>query len=46
VVLSCQTAQTLRVVAAANPLLGTLVQLLNAPAQEQICPKTTQAGSK
>jgi phospholipid/cholesterol/gamma-HCH transport system substrate-binding protein len=46
IVLSCQTAQTLNVVAAANPLLGTLVQLLNAPTQSQICPKTTQAGGK
>ena len=45
IVLSCQTAQTLRVVAAANPLLGTLVQLLNAPTQEQICPKTSQPGT-
>jgi phospholipid/cholesterol/gamma-HCH transport system substrate-binding protein len=45
VVLSCQTAQTLNVVAAANPLLGTLVQLLNAPTQDQICPKSSQAGS-
>jgi phospholipid/cholesterol/gamma-HCH transport system substrate-binding protein len=44
VVLSCQTAQTLNVVAATNPLLGTLVSLLNAPTTEQICPKSTQAG--
>jgi phospholipid/cholesterol/gamma-HCH transport system substrate-binding protein len=44
VVLSCQTAQTLRVVASTNPLLGTLVELLNAPTQEQICPKTSQPG--
>jgi phospholipid/cholesterol/gamma-HCH transport system substrate-binding protein len=46
IVLSCQTAQTLNVVSATNPLLGTLVQLLNAPKQDQICPKTTQAGGK
>jgi phospholipid/cholesterol/gamma-HCH transport system substrate-binding protein len=43
VVLSCQTAQTLNVVAATNPLLGTLVSLLNAPTTEQICPKSSQA---
>jgi phospholipid/cholesterol/gamma-HCH transport system substrate-binding protein len=46
IILSCQTAQTLDVVAGANPLLGTLVQLLNAPSQTAICPKTTQAGGK
>jgi phospholipid/cholesterol/gamma-HCH transport system substrate-binding protein len=46
IVLSCQTAQTLKVVAATNPLLGTLVQLLNAPSPDQICPKTTQAGGQ
>jgi phospholipid/cholesterol/gamma-HCH transport system substrate-binding protein len=45
VVLSCQTAQTLAVVASANPLLGTLVQLLNAPTTKDICPKTSQAGA-
>jgi phospholipid/cholesterol/gamma-HCH transport system substrate-binding protein len=44
IILSCQTAQTLNVVAAANPLLGTLVSLLNAPTQEQICPRTSQTG--
>jgi phospholipid/cholesterol/gamma-HCH transport system substrate-binding protein len=43
VILSCQTAQTLKVVSATNPLLGTLVSLLNAPTQDQICPKTSQA---
>jgi phospholipid/cholesterol/gamma-HCH transport system substrate-binding protein len=46
VVLSCQTAQTLAVVASANPLLGTLVDLLNAPATTDICPKTSQAGGR
>jgi phospholipid/cholesterol/gamma-HCH transport system substrate-binding protein len=46
VVLSCQTAQTLSVVANANPLLGTLVDLLNAPGTEDICPKTSQAGGR
>jgi phospholipid/cholesterol/gamma-HCH transport system substrate-binding protein len=43
VVLSCQTAQLLRSVAQSNLQLGTLVDLLNAPTQEQICPKSTQA---
>jgi hypothetical protein len=33
------------VVASANPLLGTLVQLLNAPSAKDICPKTSQAGA-
>jgi phospholipid/cholesterol/gamma-HCH transport system substrate-binding protein len=46
VVLSCSTAQLLSAVASANPQLGTLVELLNAPAQEQICPQSTgPAGS-
>jgi phospholipid/cholesterol/gamma-HCH transport system substrate-binding protein len=43
VVLSCNTAQTLSTVAAANPLLGTLTQLLNAPSTQSICPKSTQS---
>jgi phospholipid/cholesterol/gamma-HCH transport system substrate-binding protein len=43
VVLSCNTAQTLNTVAAANPLLGTLTSLLNAPATSSICPKSTQS---
>jgi phospholipid/cholesterol/gamma-HCH transport system substrate-binding protein len=38
VVLSCNDARLLRSVADANPLLGTLVDLLNAPGQEEICP--------
>jgi phospholipid/cholesterol/gamma-HCH transport system substrate-binding protein len=37
VVLSCNSARLLRSVAEANPLLGTLVALLNAPQQEEIC---------
>ncbi len=41
--LSCNTAQTLNTVAAANPLLGTLIGLLNAPATSSICPKSTQS---
>jgi phospholipid/cholesterol/gamma-HCH transport system substrate-binding protein len=43
IVLSCNTAQTLNTVAQANPLLGTLVQLLNAPTTQNICPKSTQS---
>jgi phospholipid/cholesterol/gamma-HCH transport system substrate-binding protein len=38
VVLSCSTAQLLDSVAQANPQLGTLVGLLNAPGPAQICP--------
>ena len=38
VVLSCSTAQLLDSVAQANPQLGTLVALLNAPGPAQICP--------
>ena len=38
VVLSCSTAQLLDSVAQANPQLGTLVDLLNAPSPAQICP--------
>lgn len=37
VVLSCSTAQLLDAVAQANPQLGTLVALLNAPTKEEIC---------
>jgi phospholipid/cholesterol/gamma-HCH transport system substrate-binding protein len=43
VVLSCQTAQLLKSVSQSNKQLGTLVDLLNAPSQEQICPQSTQA---
>jgi phospholipid/cholesterol/gamma-HCH transport system substrate-binding protein len=42
VVLSCSTAQLLESTAAASPNLGTLVELLNAPASEDICPTTGQ----
>jgi phospholipid/cholesterol/gamma-HCH transport system substrate-binding protein len=38
VVLSCESARVLNVVAANNPALGTLVDLLNAPPTEEICP--------
>ncbi|MBE2318223.1 hypothetical protein DVA67_019735 [Solirubrobacter sp. CPCC 204708] len=40
--LSCNSAQLLDAVAQANPQLGTLVELLNAPAQQTICPTSTQ----
>jgi phospholipid/cholesterol/gamma-HCH transport system substrate-binding protein len=42
VILSCNTARLLESVASANPALGTLVQLLNGPTAEQICPKSSQ----
>ena len=42
IVLSCSTAQLLQAVASANPQLGTLVELLNAPTAETICPTSTQ----
>ena len=38
-----ETAQLLDVVSQSNPQLGTLVDLLNGPSQEQICPQSTQA---
>ncbi|HWK25722.1 MAG TPA: MlaD family protein [Solirubrobacter sp.] len=44
VVLSCSSAQLLGAVAAANPQLGTLVQLLNAPSVQQICPQAGGTG--
>jgi phospholipid/cholesterol/gamma-HCH transport system substrate-binding protein len=43
VVLSCSTARLLEVVAQSNRQLGTLVDLLNGPSSEQICPESTQA---
>jgi phospholipid/cholesterol/gamma-HCH transport system substrate-binding protein len=44
VVLSCQTAQVLDAVTSANPQLGTLIDLLNAPSTSQICPNSTLTG--
>ena len=41
IILSCQTTQVLNAVTQANPQLGTLVQLLNAPTSKQICPQST-----
>jgi phospholipid/cholesterol/gamma-HCH transport system substrate-binding protein len=43
IVLSCSTAQTLKSVAQANPLLGTLATLLNSPSTQSICPTSTQS---
>jgi phospholipid/cholesterol/gamma-HCH transport system substrate-binding protein len=43
VIFSCNTAQLLTAVSAANPALGTLVALLNGPTADQICPKSSQA---
>jgi phospholipid/cholesterol/gamma-HCH transport system substrate-binding protein len=42
IVLSCSTAQLLDAVGSVNPQLGTLIDLLNAPGQAQICPQSTQ----
>jgi phospholipid/cholesterol/gamma-HCH transport system substrate-binding protein len=39
VVYNCQTAQLLETVAGTNPALGTLVDLLNGPTSEEICPR-------
>jgi phospholipid/cholesterol/gamma-HCH transport system substrate-binding protein len=44
IVLSCQTSQLLTSVAQANAQLGTLVALLNAPSQQQICPQAPGVG--
>lgn len=44
IVLSCSTAQLLDAVAEANPQLGTLVALLNAPTQDAICPTSPLGG--
>jgi phospholipid/cholesterol/gamma-HCH transport system substrate-binding protein len=43
IVFGCQTVKTLNVVGAANPVLGTLVQLLNGPSEKDICPQSSQA---
>ena len=43
VVFGCQTAGLLDSVAAANPQLGTLVDLLNGPNRTGLCPSSTQA---
>ena len=43
VVFGCQTGALLDSVAAANPQLGTLVDLLNGPNRTGLCPSSTQA---
>jgi phospholipid/cholesterol/gamma-HCH transport system substrate-binding protein len=43
VVFSCSTAQVLDAVASASPALGTLVDLLNGPSVQEICPQSAQA---
>jgi len=42
VVFSCATGQLLETVAGTNPALGTLVDLLNGPSTEEICPQSSQ----
>jgi phospholipid/cholesterol/gamma-HCH transport system substrate-binding protein len=39
VVYNCDTAQLLETVAGTNPALGTLVDLLNGPTSDEICPQ-------
>lgn len=41
--ISCSTATVLDQISTANPVLGTLSDLLNRPATDQICPKSSQA---
>jgi phospholipid/cholesterol/gamma-HCH transport system substrate-binding protein len=41
--ISCSTAQTLDQIGKANPVLGTLSDLLNRPPTSAICPQTSQA---
>jgi phospholipid/cholesterol/gamma-HCH transport system substrate-binding protein len=42
VVFGCNTANLLETLARANPQLGTLVDLLNGPTAQQICPQSSQ----
>ncbi|HSD76197.1 MAG TPA: hypothetical protein VLA98_02285, partial [Solirubrobacteraceae bacterium] len=45
VLASCSTLSVLNVIGTANPLLGTLADLLNPPSTEQVCgQRSTQAG--
>ncbi len=46
IVLSCQTAQLLKAITAANPQLATLIQLLDAPTTQQICPSSTAGAER
>jgi phospholipid/cholesterol/gamma-HCH transport system substrate-binding protein len=42
---SCTSLAALQRLGQVNPQLGTLVELLNTPPVDQVCPKTSQAGS-
>jgi phospholipid/cholesterol/gamma-HCH transport system substrate-binding protein len=42
---SCTSLAALQRLGQVNPQLGTLVDLLNTPPVEQVCPQTSQAGS-
>jgi phospholipid/cholesterol/gamma-HCH transport system substrate-binding protein len=42
VIFSCSTAGLLNAVTATNEGLGTLIDLLNGPAQEDVCPQSSQ----
>jgi phospholipid/cholesterol/gamma-HCH transport system substrate-binding protein len=42
---SCTSLAALQALGQVNQQLGTLVELLNTPPVNQVCPKTTQAGS-
>jgi len=42
---SCTSLAALQRLGQVNPQLGTLVELLNTPPVEQVCPQTSQAGS-
>ena len=42
VIFSCRSAALLDSVAAANPQLGTLVDLLNGPNRSGLCPSSSQ----
>jgi phospholipid/cholesterol/gamma-HCH transport system substrate-binding protein len=44
VIFGCQTGELLDSVAAANPQLGTLVDLLNGPNRSGLCPSSSQEG--
>ena len=43
--ISCISLQALQRLGQVNQQLGTLVELLNTPPADQVCPKTSQAGS-
>ena len=46
VIISCNSSQLLDAVTQANPVLGTLVRLLNAPTTDEICPGGGPASRK